>query len=103
MNNEEYIYQNKKSLNIIIFNFKMKKNIGTLVGCKNNIQIMQKSINDDKIISYDSGNNIKIWNYIKFFCELTIKIDFVLYNIFIDENGDLICGSINKTYIILIK
>jgi hypothetical protein len=60
---------------------------------------MQKSIKDDKIISYDNGNNLKIWNYMKYFCELTIKIDFVLYCIFPDENGELLCGSINKTYI----
>ena len=99
LNNNEYIYQNKKSHDIIIYDFIIKKEKGNLKGCKNNIQIMQKSKKNDKIISYDSGNNIKILNYIKQFCELTIKIDFVLYCFFSDIQGNLICGSINKTYI----
>ena len=99
LNNREYIYQNKKSHNIIIYDFIMKKEKGILKGCKNNIQIIHMSKKNDKIISYDNGNNIKIWNYIKQFCELTIKIDFVLYCFFIDIEGNLICGSINKTYI----
>ena len=77
----------------------MKKGKGILKGCKNNIQIIHTFKKNDKIISYDDGNNIKIWNYIKQFCELTIKIDFVLYCFFIDIEGNLICGSINKTYI----
>ena len=99
LNNKEYIYQNKKSHDIIIYDFIMKKEKSILKGCKNNIQIINKSKKSDKIISYDNGNNIKIWNYIKQFCELTIKIDFVLYCFFLDIEGNLICGSINKTYI----
>ena len=99
LNNREYIYQNKKSHNIIIYDFIMKKEKGILKGCKNNIQIIHTFKKNDKIISYDDGNNINIWNYIKQFCELTIKIDFVLYCFFIDIEGNLICGSINKTYI----
>ena len=99
INNEEYIYQNKKKYNIIIFNFILNKSTGTLIGCKNDIQIIKKYSKANKLISFDKGNNIKIWNYIKKYCELTIKIDFVLYCLYIDNNGNLLCGSIKKIYI----
>lgn len=100
LNNKEYIYQIKKSHDIIIHDFHIKKVKGILKGCKYNIQIIQQSKKFDKIISFDSGNNIKIWNSMKQFCELTIKIDFVLYCFFPDINGNLICGSQNQTFII---
>ena len=99
INNEEYIYQNKKTYNIIIFNFIFNKSTGVLIGCKNDIQIIQQFSKANKIISFDKGNNIKIWNYINKYCELTIKIDFVLYCLYIDNNGNLLCGSTNKIYI----
>ena len=99
LNSEEYMYQNKKTFNIIIFNYILNKSTGILIGCKSGIQIMHHAKKANKIISYDKGNNIKIWNYYKKFCELTINIDFVLYNLYIDNNGNLLCGSINKIYI----
>ena len=99
LNNEEYIYQNKKTFNIIIFNFMLKKLSGILKGCKNEIVIILKFSKVNKLISYDKGNNIKIWNYIKKVCELTIKIDFVLYCLYIDSKGNLYCGSNKNIYI----
>ena len=99
LNNEEYVYQNKKTFNIIIFNFILKKLSGTMTGCKNDVVIILKFSKANKIISYDKGNNIKIWNYLKKFCEFTIKIDFVLYCLYIDSNGNLFCGSNKNIYI----
>ena len=99
LNNEEYIYQNKKTFNIIIFNFMLKKLSGILKGCKNEIVIILKFSKANKLISYDKGNNIKIWNCIKKVCELAIKIDFVLYCLYIDSRGNLYCGSNKNIYI----
>ena len=99
LNNEEYLYQNQKTYQLDIFNIKTKTIKSVMKGYKNKILIIQNFTKGNKIISFDSGNNIKIWNYIKLFCELNIKIDFVLYCLFIEKNGNLFCGSINKTYI----
>ena len=58
LNNEEYVYQNKKTFNIIIFNFIVKKLSGILTGCKNDIVIILKFSKANKIISYDKGNTL---------------------------------------------
>ena len=99
LNNEEFIYQNKKPRVIKKYNFKHKKSTDIFTGSKYEIQFIEKYEKTHKIISYDKGSNIKIWNYIKKFCELTIKIDFVLFCLFVDKNGKIFCGSINKIYI----
>ena len=99
VDNEKFIYQKKKSYDIVIYNFKIEEIAGIFIGCKHEIQIILNRIKDNKIISFDIGNNIKIWNYTKKFCELTIKIDFVLIYLYITRNGKLLCGSINKIYI----
>ena len=77
----------------------LKRLSGILKGCKNEIHIILKFSKANKLISYDKGNNIKIWNYIKKVCELTIKIDFVLYCLYIDSKGNLYCGSNKNIYI----
>ena len=99
LNDEEFLFQNKKSYNIILYNLKNKNHKDILFGCKNEIQIIQKHQKGNKIISFDKDNNIKIWNFRNKFCELTIKIDFVVNCLYIDINGNLFCGSINKIYI----
>ena len=99
INNQECLYQNKKELNIIIYNFINKKIVGELNGCKNCILLLYKIDKINKIISFDNENNIRVWNYIKKFCELTIKIDFVLYCLYVNNEGNLFCGSLNKTLI----
>ena len=98
INNEEIIYQNAKKNNLIIYNFISKKINGELNEC-NIILIFYKIDKLNKIISFDKGNNIKIWNYIKKYCELCIKIDFVLNCLYVDSEGILYCGSFNKTLI----
>ena len=98
VNNKELIYQNGKENNIIIYNF-IDKKIQYELNESNIILFFYKVDKLNKFISFDKGNNIKIWNYIKKFCELCIKIDFVLNCLFFDNEGILYCGSFNKTLI----
>ena len=97
VNNKECLYQNNKKLCIIIYNFVNKSIVGELNGCNKNIILLYKFERLNKVISFDNGNNIKIWNYTKQFCELCINIDFVLNCIYVNNNGELFCGSSNKT------
>ena len=100
LNNEECIYQDNKNFNLIIFNFIEKKIVDELIGGDNNpIILMYKIDKEDKIITFYNENNIRVWNYIKKFCELNIKIDFFLYSIYTDNKGKLYCGSLNKTFL----
>lgn len=99
INNNECIYQENKTLYLIIYNFKDKKLIGELIGCNNIIILIYKIDKVNKITTFDKGNNIKIWDFIKKICELSIKTDFILYNIYVDIKGILYCGSLNKTLI----
>ena len=99
LNNQECLYQNSKKLNLIIYNFLNKKISGELNGCNNNILVLYKNNSINKLISFDKGNDLRIWNLIKKFCELCIKVDFVLYCVYVDYEGELFCGSLNKTLI----
>lgn len=99
LNNQECLYQNNKNLKIITYNFINKEIVGELNGCHNSILILYKIEKINKIISFDNGNNIRIWNYTKKFCELCINMDFVLYCIYVNNEGKLFCGSLNKTLI----
>ena len=99
INNQECIYQNSKNLFLIIYNFINKTIVGELKGCINNILILYKIDLMNKIISFDKGNDIRIWNLNKNFCELCIKVDFVLYCLYVNNEGELFCGSLNKTLI----
>ena len=99
INNQECIYQNSKNLFLIIYNFINKIIVGELKGCINNILILYKIDLMNKIISFDKGNDIRIWNLNKNFCELCIKVDFVLYCLYVNNEGELFCGSLNKTLI----
>ena len=100
LNNKECIYQDSKSFNLIIFNFIKKEKVDELIGGdNNNIILMHKFEKGDKIISFYSENNIRVWNYVKKICELNIKIDFFLYSFYADIKGKLYCGSLNKTFL----
>ena len=99
LNDKECIYQDSKSFNLIVFNFIEKKIVDELVGEDSPIILMYKIDNGDKIISFYSENNIRIWNYIKKFCELNIKIDFSLHCFYIDKKGKLYCGSLDRTFL----
>ena len=99
INNQELLYQNKKDMRIIVYDFINKKEVGNSCICNNVILLWHKSNKVNKIISYDNGNNIRIWNISKHFCELCIKIDYFLYCLYVDNEGKLYCGSLNKTLI----
>lgn len=99
INNKECIYQNYKKLNLVIYNFLNKTIVGELKGCINKVLALYKIDIINKIISFDKGNDIRIWNYTKKFCELCIKVDFLLHCLYANKKGELLCGSLNKTLI----
>lgn len=98
INNQECLFQNNKTFNLVVYDFKNKKKTGELIGCNYNVLLMYKIDKINKIISFDKGNNIKIWNYIKKICELNIKIEFIMHCLYVDNEGNLFCGSLNKTF-----